>query len=166
MAETKNITERFWPQVRASGDCWVWTGCKDRDGYGVIRHEGRQWRTNRLAWFLACGPIPDGLCVLHRCDTPACVRIEHLWLGTNAENIADRNRKGRTCGGAEHSAVMRRVAARGERVKRARLTASVVREMRERRRAGESLSRLSQAFGVTTSAVCHVVAHRSWKHVT
>ncbi len=82
----------FWDKVDQSGDCWIWTGYVGHDGYG---QHGRSGKAHRLAWELTVGPIPDGLNVLHRCDTPVCVRPEHLFLGTSADNSIDMVRKGR-----------------------------------------------------------------------
>ena len=78
--------------------CHLWIGGADPDGYGVISRQGRrgkQERAHRVAYELFVGPIPDGICVLHRCDTPACVNPEHLFLGTNLDNVRDRDAKGR-----------------------------------------------------------------------
>lgn len=78
-----------------SGECWTWTAARLPFGYGEFRLDGRPVRAHRLAWEWEHGPIPPGLCVLHRCDRPECVRPSHLWLGTKAENTADMKAKGR-----------------------------------------------------------------------
>lgn len=91
-------SERFWKKVRKSKGCWTWTGSKSRHGYGQLRTgrgKGRLELAPRISWRLANGPIPDGLCVLHKCDNPPCVRPSHLKLGTMADNSADMVRKGR-----------------------------------------------------------------------
>jgi len=83
--------------------CIEWTGCLDTGGYGQISVNNRMVLVHRLAWELANGPIPDGLSVLHHCDNPPCCETEptegypegHLFLGTHAENNADRSAKGR-----------------------------------------------------------------------
>ena len=76
--------------------CQEWTGSHDRKGYGRIKANGKNQAAHRVAWELAFGAIPDGLFVLHRCDNPPCVKPAHLFLGTNAVNMADCVAKGRT----------------------------------------------------------------------
>lgn len=93
------LAERFWRKVDKSGECWVWTGCRHVAGYGRFNTQDAQWSgvvyAHRMAWELTHGPIPPGLHVLHRCDNPPCCNPEHLWLGTNADNHADKVQKGR-----------------------------------------------------------------------
>lgn len=71
------------------GGCQLWTGSRNRGGYGQAHHDGRRWAAHRLAYTLANGPIPLGLWVLHDCDTPACVRPAHLHLGDHRQNMAE-----------------------------------------------------------------------------
>ena len=100
----KPISERFWKRVhKLSGKdaCWLWTGSKNPDGYGHINiGDHKSDRAHRVAWEVQVGPIPKGKSVLHRCDTPACCRGSHLFLGTHADNMADMCAKGRQRTGA------------------------------------------------------------------
>lgn len=90
------IARRFASKLRPDGDCLVFTGSRNEDGYGSISVGGRMVKTHRLAWELIIGPIPDGMVVCHRCDNPPCCYVDHLFLGTVADNNADRHIKGRT----------------------------------------------------------------------
>lgn len=75
--------------------CWIWPGYKNANGYGYTTRNGELF-AHRAIYKLFIGSIPVGLCVLHRCDIPACVNPAHLWLGTHADNNKDRALKGRS----------------------------------------------------------------------
>ena len=92
-----NCMDKFWNKVdrRGPDDCWPWLKGKDRKGYGQTTIAYQHHRAHRLAWELANGPIPAGLCVLHRCDNPPCCNPGHLWLGTQRDNAHDAIAKGR-----------------------------------------------------------------------
>lgn len=103
----------FWQRMDRSGGpdaCWIWLDRVDKDGYGKFACDGsRNKRAHRLAWEFTNGPIPPGLCVCHNCpdgDNPSCCNPRHLWLGTNVQNTADRQAKGRhwARAGAENGA--------------------------------------------------------------
>lgn len=89
------MRDKFWSKVNKTETCWLWAGPFAGKGYGQLNADGKRWRASRLAYTLECGPIPDGMFVCHHCDTPACVRPDHLFLGTNSDNARDAAAKGR-----------------------------------------------------------------------
>lgn len=91
-----NGPEQFWAKVDKGPDCWIFHGASTAPGWhGVISMRGHRIVAHRVAWELTYGPIPAGLRVLHRCDNPPCVRPDHLWLGTQRDNMRDAASKGR-----------------------------------------------------------------------
>jgi hypothetical protein len=154
-AAAVTLAERFSRRVEKSDDgCWLWTGYRGRDGYGCISAGGAGGRSllaHRVAWTIHNGPIPEGLNVLHKCDQPRCVRVDHLFLGTQADNMRDCAAKGRT--------------VRGERSQHAKLSADHVREIRRRCTTGESQSAIASMFGVHYETVRQIVHRRNWSHI-
>jgi len=76
-------------------DCIEFVGCKDSGGYGLKRIYNKLYKAHRLAWVEAFGNIPEGMFVCHKCDNPPCVNPDHLFLGTNSDNMIDMYNKGR-----------------------------------------------------------------------
>lgn len=143
------------------GPCWEWARCRSaHGGYGRV---GGQ-RAHRYAWTIAYGPIPNGLCVLHRCDNPPCVRPDHLWLGTQVDNMRDKTRKGRGRTGPGSRAGGPR-ALKGEAHPRARLTESDVRTIRELRAVGVPAALLAKRFQVPRNHIWMIEHRRTWKHI-
>lgn len=89
-----SIEQRFWTKVNKTSGCWLWTAGTIR-GYGQIGINRRPSYAHRVAWELTHGPIPDGASVLHKCDVPLCVRPDHLFLGSQQDNLKDARQKGR-----------------------------------------------------------------------
>jgi len=84
------MSDRFWSKVDKSDECWLWTGCVTRNGYGRYPLNGSSVLAHRHAYEMAVGPIPRGLTIDHLCRTKRCVRVEHMELVTLAENIRRR----------------------------------------------------------------------------
>lgn len=146
------------PLARATRDsatgCLVWQGAMS-EGYGAMKVGGRVVRAHRVSYALHVGPILDGLFVLHRCDNPLCVNPEHLFLGTNTDNMRDCAAKGR------HKATVH--GQHGERNANHRLTVAEVARIRERYAAGGVLQReLAADFGVTRSQISNITRGNSW----
>ncbi len=153
---------RFWSKVRKDVDdsCWLWTGAKDGCGYGVFWVDGANMQAHRFSMQMHLGvrlksPTKrlTGTLVLHKCDNPACVNPCHLFLGTQADNMRDRNQKDRL--------------SRGERRYNHKLTDEAVRKIRRLYKTGYfTLRELGDRFGVDLSVVSLVVRRTAWKHVT
>lgn len=82
-----------------NSNCIVWDGYVNEKGYGRRHYNGKFWLVHRLEWTMINGDIPEGMGVLHKCDNPPCINIDHLFLGTNKDNVDDRVSKGRSNNG-------------------------------------------------------------------
>jgi len=105
MGRSIPLAERFWFHVNKTDSCWMWTGAKDRQGYGTIIIHGRRSkriRAHRLSWIMAHGDIDPSVIVCHHCDTPSCVNPNHLFVGSKGDNNKDKVSKGRHAFGERH----------------------------------------------------------------
>lgn len=91
----ERLVEDFLARMVGNDGCWEWRGACDSEGYGRIVIEGRMGRVHRIVWEAFNGPIPAGLLALHRCDNPPCCNPDHLFIGTQQQNLADMRAKGR-----------------------------------------------------------------------
>lgn len=96
------IGHRLFSRLQVRGSCWVWTGAKDQDGYGLIKIAGKMERLPRFIFKALNGEIPKGHLICHRCDNPPCFRPSHLFAATAAENQKDKVRKNRQAKGDRH----------------------------------------------------------------
>jgi HNH endonuclease len=136
--------KRFWDKVKQGPGCWEWMKGALISGRGYFRFRGAPRLANRIAWILTRGEIPEGMCVLHRCDNPKCVNPDHLFLGTQADNLADMRAKGRY------------------RNPTSKLTASDVLNIRILDIPQINLAKL---YGVTKTTISRIKLRRIWKHV-
>lgn len=141
---------RFWRKVVKTDGCWIWSGAPVTDfGYGEIYVNGESISAHRYSWQLHCGDIPGGLCVLHRCDNPACVNPGHLFLGTQLDNMADRDRKGRQAKGESHPLH--------------KLSSGDVAAIRAARSDGVMVNDLACRYSVSQSAIYYILQGKRWK---
>lgn len=135
-------------------DCVLWGGLKNRDGYGLVGFRGKTRLAHRVAWIRENGEIPGGLCVLHKCDNRACVKIGHLFLGTQQENLADMRKKGRD-------------KVRGEDHGQSKLNKAAVLAIIDRYRAGGiTQQKLANEYGVSQTQIGRVVRGDEWAWVS
>jgi len=134
--------------------CWEWTG-RTSEGYGALTRERTPVRAHRIAYELWVGPIPEGLDVLHHCDNRLCFNPEHLFLGTNTDNIHDMWAKGRG----------KLIHKKGMDVPNSKLTDSDVREIRRLGKAGMFQRDIGKRFGVTHPVIGKILRRTAWSHV-
>lgn len=151
--QMKSITDKEWFLSRvAQGDgCWMWQRSLDAHGYGQTWFRRKVSKAHRVAWTVLVGEIPEGLHVLHKCDNPPCVNPDHLFLGTNQDNIRDRLSKNRPRGGV-----------RGASHRSAKLSWDQVEEIRRRYIWGNGRA-LGREFGVTHASIVRIVNKTGWK---
>jgi hypothetical protein len=148
--------DQFWARLDTTSSptgCWLWTGAKDPCGYGNLKRDGRYSKAHRVAYELANGPIPKGVRVLHRCDNPPCCNPDHLFLGSQRDNIVDRNTKGRGnyAVGTGHYLT--------------RLTEDDVREIRRLHAEGTKQSVLAARYNLGRTTLWLIVHRHTWKEV-
>ena len=156
--------KRFFKQVspHAGPGCWEWQGARTDFNHGLlsilpakqstIPGESRHGiRAHRLAWILFRGEIPKGMLVCHKCDNPSCVRPDHLFLGTQDDNMKDAAKKNRMPKGTHHHNHL--------------MTEDRVAELRKQRRLGLTYRELSEMFQIHLQTVAAIVQRRSWRHV-
>ena len=159
--------QRFWSKVDKAGSCWIWTASKDKDGYGSFwRVSDPSGRAHRYSWELHFGTIPNGMLICHECDNPACVRPDHLFLGSALANNSDRANKGRSATGDRNGS-----RARPERLKRgsenaaAKLTEADVREIRSLCASKLRQIEIARRYAISRSLIGAIKRRGVWQHL-
>ena len=146
----KHGLQRFWEKVDKTGDCWIWTGGNNAQGYGHWHDGTRHVGVHRYSYELTNGPIPKGFWVCHRCDNPACLKPAHLFLGKPKDNARDMVKKGRSL--------------KGRRNPYSKLTPEQVRWIRSN---PENLTQKEMAARLEVVRTCinKVVRRETWRHI-
>jgi len=144
------LEQRFWASVNKTAGCWEWAKSKHHGGYGAVGIKGKALHAHRVAWELTYGPIPKGQHVLHHpflCNNASCVRPDHLYLGTHADNMRDRTVSGRTL--------------KGEKNPGAKLTRAQVEEIRQLKGSvGQRTA--ARMYAVTKSTIARIYRGETW----
>lgn len=160
---TPNDIARFWGKVDKESSsifyngtrCWEWNGSRHGKGYGHLQVGRSNHKAHRVSYVVAFGNIPQGLQALHHCDNPPCTNPDHLFLGTNQDNVSDKVRKGRQARSGPTS------PARGESNGKHKLTNAQIEDIRRRYAykgiGGEDTYQLAKAFGVHSSHISRIV---------
>lgn len=146
---TKTFHERLWSKIQIGNpeNCWEWSGARQERGHGVIKITGekKNMLVHRAVFEEIHGPIPDGVLICHTCDNPPCCNPNHLFSGTQVDNMSDCSEK--------------------ERIFKMKLTYDEVKKMKQMRMAGMNWSAIGRAFNVHRSTAKCAVTGKTWKHI-
>jgi hypothetical protein len=144
----EKLLERINLKLDKTSDCWLWLGCKDRCGYGLIRYNYKNEKIHRMIWFIYNKIIPQGHIIRHKCKNKNCCNPDHLETGTMKENQQDRIRDG--------------TDQRGENGFHAKLTAEQVREIKV---STKTQTELAQEYSVCRATIWDILHNKTWKHI-
>jgi len=151
--ESPSLTERLFVHTKIQlGGCWLWEARKTAAGYGVFSYENRSVYAHRVSFELHNGPIPEGMYVCHKCDVRNCVNPDHLFAGTQADNVHDMQKKGRG----------RYSPSLGQDHGCSKLTDGQVLEIRASRATAKECA---EAYGVSDVQIYNIRNRKSWKHL-
>lgn len=148
----ENTPERFWSNVQKGEGCWEWQRGLDRHGYGRTSYQAKDVLAHRLAWLLTHGPVPEGLYVCHHCDNRRCVRPDHLFLGTQKDNLDDARDKGRPLSSLKAGSLHHKT----------KVTEAVASEIKAARTSGETAKSIARRLGLGYRTVTRVLHDEHW----
>lgn len=147
-AKAKTENDQLKKFLISNTGCWEFTGCKDKDGYGVFGF--KQKRAHRVSYEFHIGPIPAGIFVCHKCDNPSCINPSHLFLGTPKDNMTDKVLKGRA------SSMV------GEKNPMSKLTDDQRQEMRVLREQGQTYIEIASKYSIAYQTVGKILKGKSY----
>jgi hypothetical protein len=147
---------RFWRFVglHSHYDCWDWNGALNKDGYATFSIQGKSYRANRFSWEMHNGEIPDGINVLHKCDNRACVNPNHMFLGSQKDNVQDAISKGRQNQSTKNTHLV------GENHPSSKLSNHDIEVIRTVYAGGSSLSDIAKVYSVNKTTISRIVNHK------
>ena len=147
MRTLEDMRDWFWQRVEKTDSCWLWTGARNKLGYGIVSiHAKKHMLAHRVAWLFTHGDIPGGMILCHRCDTPRCVRPEHVFLGTRKDNMQDARRKALPRAGMK-------------------LTESQAMDIINRLISWEKVVSVARATGVSPQMITRINSGLAWTHL-
>lgn len=161
----KPMLEKSWHQLSAKerlnkfikvneeNQCWIWTGGKNKKGYGSLSYNGKTTIAHRLSYELYIGQIPNEMLICHHCDTPSCINPGHLFLGTNLDNSNDKFSKGRN------------KSSPGQRNGNSKLTDDQVRSIKKKLKNGVKVSDISKQYEVSETNISYIKKEKTWSHI-
>jgi len=147
---------RFWSKVAITANpnnCWIWKGAKSSGGYGCFGYNGKIYTASRLAYQFHYGDYDQSLLVCHKCDVRHCCNPNHLFLGTNVDNMQDMLKKGRN------------KAYLGESNFKSKIKNENVFEMISLRQSGLSYPEIGKRYGISPEQVSNICRRKNWKHI-
>lgn len=152
--ERRPFLQRFWENVEKKEleDCWIWNGTSDGHGYGCIVYNSKNILAHRASWLLAHGDLPQGMSILHKCDVPLCVNPNHLFIGTQLDNMKDM--------------AMKKRSTIGEKNPMSKITQEIANETRKRYLNGELMVDIANDYDISRVLVSYIINNKIWKDDT
>ena len=152
-SEAELLSRTIPQQGPLSTPCLIWQGARNRGGYGVYNGGPHKTiRVHRTMWEHRYGQIAEGMHICHKCDVRACCNVDHMFIGSNADNTADKVAKGRQ--------------TKGSKIGRSKLTESQVSDIKSRLARGEKQAAIAAIYGVVQCSVADINTRRTWRHVS
>lgn len=155
-----NLKQTFLSKIYKTDTCWFWNGYTSKKGYGRFYFH-KQYIAHRVSYELFKGPIPNGLLVCHKCDIRNCVNPDHLFLGTNQDNMTDMVKKGRS----NHLYGIKNHQVKLTEVQVLEIRAKYKAPSSKNKRNGYSIHKLAEEYNINCQTIYAIISKRIWKHL-